>query len=86
MLIVLLFWGALFTVASDLGWAAQTVLLGIMTVTLGVGLLACRILGVDEDPFLALVTGFTLTSHALLLADYLAPGSMPWVALCLLVP
>lgn len=79
----MLFAVAMAALAPGLGLAAHLLILALFVAMLSVGRLFCRILGQDGDPFLALVAGFLLLSHAMLAADFLSPGAHWQVAAAL---
>jgi hypothetical protein len=73
--LVVLFTAALAALAPGVGPAAYMVVAALLATMLSSGRVLCRALGTGEDPFLALVVGFVLLSHALLFADVFAPGA-----------
>jgi hypothetical protein len=83
--LVVLFTAALAALAPGVGLAASIVVAALLATMLTSGRVFCRALGTGEDPFLALVVGFVLLSHALLLADFFAPGAHWQVAAALAV-
>ena len=62
-------------VASGLGWLAYILLAALLTVMLGTGRLVCHAAGCRDEPFLALVVGFVLVAHALLVVNFIVPGA-----------
>lgn len=72
---------AMLAVAPGLGVVAHLVLLGLLLASLGTGRLLCRALGLPDDPFLALVTGYAVVAHGLILGDLVVPGAHPVIAL-----
>jgi hypothetical protein len=71
--------------APGLGLAAYAIVAALLATMLSSGRVLCKALGASEDPFLALVVGFVLLSHALLFADLVAPGAHWQVAAALAV-
>lgn len=57
----------------------------LLLVMLGAGLFVSRLFGLRGDPFLGLVLGFVLVSHALVLGDLVVPGAHP-VIVAILAP
>jgi hypothetical protein len=72
--LVVLFIAALAAVAPGLGLAANAAVAALLATMLSSERVLCRALGVVEDPFLVLVLGFMVLSHALLFADSSRPA------------
>jgi hypothetical protein len=68
-------------VATELGWLATTLFWAQLVIMLGVGQLACRWIGIRDDPFLAFVTGFAVLTHAMLLGAVFSPSAQLLAAL-----
>lgn len=62
-------------ISSSLGPEACLVVLVLVLISIGNGCLVCRAFGIAENPFLSLVIGFAVLSHALLAADLVVPGA-----------
>jgi hypothetical protein len=76
---------ALVAIAPGLGWGAHLLLMGLLLGSLGTGRLLCRVLGLPNEPLLALVVGYATLAHALLLGDLVADGAHPAIALAFLL-
>ena len=73
--LTLLFTVAMAAVAPNLGITAYVITALLIGVMLSSGRVLCRSLGVVDDPFVAIVTGFVLLSHTLFGADFIVPGA-----------
>jgi hypothetical protein len=72
--LAIMFAAAMAAVAPNLGIAAYITTAALFAVMLGSGRVLCRVLGVGDAPFIGIVTGFVLLSHALFAADFVVPG------------
>jgi hypothetical protein len=77
---------ALVCIAPGLGLQAQALLGAELVLMLGTGRLVCRAIGYRDEPFIALIVGFVLFAHALVLADRIMPGAHWVVAAAFAVP
>jgi hypothetical protein len=73
--LVVLFAAAMASLAPSLGIGALLVMAALLAAMMSSGRVVCKAFGAGEDPFLALVVGFLLLSHALLAADLVVPGA-----------
>ena len=74
-LLAALFTASMIAVAPNLGILAYMITAALLAVMLISGRALCRALGTGDDPFLGMVTGFVLLSHALLAGNFIVPGA-----------
>ena len=77
---------ALAALSPDLGWQSHFLLLVVFVLMEGTGLLAMQWLSQKTEPFTALLLGFVIIAHAMLVADALNPGVHPMLVWGFSVP
>lgn len=78
---------AIALVTPDLGPTAWCLVFALLLLCEGTGRLICRLLKLSTDnDFLALMVGFVIIAHALMLADWVRPGAHPMSAALFVIP